>query len=41
MLKRKFDSRESTDFEWAIPLDIFLPIFFALVYAVILLVSLL
>jgi hypothetical protein len=41
MQKRKFESRESNDFEWAIPLDLFLPIIVALVYAVIVLVSLL
>ena len=39
MLKRKFESRESDDFIWAIPLDTFLPIFVALVYAIIFLVS--
>jgi hypothetical protein len=41
MLKRKLESRESDDFEWAIPLDLFLPITVALIYAIIVLVSLL
>lgn len=39
MQKRKFESRESDDFIWAIPLDIFLPVIVALIYAVIFLVS--
>ena len=41
MLKRKLESRESDDFIWAIPLDLFLPITVALIYAIIVLVSLL
>ena len=35
MLKKTFVSRERNDFEWAIPLDIFLPTLVALVWAVI------
>lgn len=38
MRKNKPDSR---DFEWAIPLETFIPIFFALVFAITVLVSLL